>query len=124
MTNAASQVSSFITFGKHYYRYATPVVEFTVAASGTTYAALDVSSSVPRFATMSRLQVWTGTTNAYNYYFDTSSTTVTPEAHIVAAQNESITMDIPTNTSQVIYWYADSAVDTVISICGYYTDEL
>uniref|UniRef100_A0A6M3K095 Uncharacterized protein n=1 Tax=viral metagenome TaxID=1070528 RepID=A0A6M3K095_9ZZZZ len=124
LTNAASQVSSFITFGKHYYRYATPVVEFTVAASGTTYAALNVSSSVPRFATMSRLQVWTGTTNAYNYYFDTSSTTVTPEAHIVAAQNESITMDIPTNTSQVIYWYADSAVDTVISICGYYTDEL
>lgn len=120
LTNASSQVLSFTVFSDNYYRYASPVEEFSVAAAGVTYTALDISSSVPVFSTRARLRLLAGTSQT-SYYFDTSSTAVLPEAHCVTGYT---TLDIPLSTAQAVYWYANNTGNTTIHICGYYTDRL
>jgi hypothetical protein len=120
LTDGSNHVLSFVSFSKQYYRYAAPVSEFTVAAAGVTYASLDCASSIPRFATLARFRILTGTSNA-TYYFDTSSTAQQPETHTFEG---TITVDLPVSAAQALYWYCNSTADTTIHVCGYYTDGL
>lgn len=122
LTDSSNAIVEFYIKGKHYYQYAAPVLEYTTAAAGVTYASLDLSSSVPGFSTMARLRV-SDLGAAAQYYFDTAATATTPEAHYAAVSAEN-TWDIPTDASQAVYWYADSVADTMINTSGYYLDEL
>jgi len=120
LTNGSSQVLSFGMFSDNYYRYASPVEEFSVAAAGVTYTALDISSSVPTFSTRARIRLLAGTSNT-SYYFDTSSTAVWPDAQTVEGYS---TFDIALSSAQAVYWYANNTGNTTIHVCGYYIDGL
>ena len=124
LTGATSTILPFDVFGGHYYRYETPITEFATAAAGTTYASLDLVSSVPKFSTRARVRITSQVADSV-YFFDTSSTGVTPEVHIVPTADGAITIDLPLSAAQVVYWYASAAnITTTIDLCGYYLNEL
>ena len=123
LTSAVNAILGFGVFGSHYYRYAAPVVELTTVAAGTTYAALNVSSSVPRFSTRTRFRL-TNVSAGTVFYFDTSNTAVTPEAHTCSTANTPAMMDIPLSSAQITYWYASAGNKVDINVAGYYIDEL
>jgi len=123
LTNASNQVLSFSLYGGFYYQYAAPVDEYGSVAAGTTYTALDLSSSVPRFCTRARLRLTCASADTV-FYFDTSSTAVTPNAFTSSAANGGIMVDVPTNSSQNTYWYASAGNVTDLDCAGYYIDEL
>ena len=123
LTNASNQIRSFSLYGGFYYQYAAPIDEYGSAAAGTTYTALDLSSSVPRFCTRARLRLTCATADTV-FYFDTSSTAVTPNAFTSSAANGGIMVDVPTNSSQNTYWYASAGNVTDLECAGYYIDEL
>lgn len=120
LTDGTADILDFDTFG-NFYRYAVPITEFSVSGSGVNYQSVDVSSSVPIFATRVRIQVATNTANTL--YFDTSSSSSTPEGHYLAAGAVQ-TFDIQTNSSQVFYFKGTSDVNTTIYVVGYYLDKL
>ena len=123
MTNSSNQVRPFAVYGGMYYQYATPVDEYGSAAAGVTYTALDLSSSVPRFCTRARLRLVCATANT-SFFFDTSSTAVTPNAYTTSVANGGIMIDVPTNSSQNTYWYASGANVVDLDCVGYFIDEL
>lgn len=123
VTNSSSEIRSFAVFGGQYYRYAAPILEMGSTAAGTTYAALDLSSSVPRFSTRARLRL-TCATAGTAFYFDTASTAVTPDACVTSHANLAITVEVSTNSSQNTYWYASATNVTDIGCTGYFIDEL
>ena len=121
LTNSSNAVINFSVHGKNYYRYRTPVAELTGDTSGTTYASLSLSSSIPAFSTMCRLRIDAVTGSSRLFYFDTSNTSATPEAHAIYG---TATLDVPVSTSQALYWYTSTATGTSIYTTGYYIDEL
>lgn len=121
LTSSASTIVKFSIHGKNYYRYRSGVTEYAGANAPTTYTALDLSSSVPAFSTMSRLKLDAASGTSTRYYFDTESSGTTPEAHVAS---QTFTTDIPLSSSQVVYWYATAATGTSLFTVGYYTDEL
>jgi hypothetical protein len=123
LTDASSLVLGFSVVSGQFYRYNEPVVEFATAAVGTTFASLDVSSSVPSFATMCKLRV-TNVTAGLALYFDTVSSAVTPEAHTFSTANAPYTFDVSLSTSQLFYYYGSGANDVDMDIVGYYVDSL
>jgi len=122
-TDDSGNILQFSVFGDNFYRYASPLAEFTTAAAPVAYSSLDVSSSVPRFATRVRIRI-TNVTGGTSLFFDTSSTSVTPEAYTMDSANKAYTFDVPTNNTQSIYWYASAANNVDIDVVGYYMDEL
>lgn len=122
LTSAANAILSFANFGSHFYRYASPVKEYGTASAATSYTALNVASSVPKFSTRCRFRIQT-TVAGTSICFDTSNTAVTPEAHVLSHANLGEMMDIPLSSSQVTYWFS-SGSNTTIDVTGYYTDEL
>uniref|UniRef100_A0A6M3XQB3 Uncharacterized protein n=1 Tax=viral metagenome TaxID=1070528 RepID=A0A6M3XQB3_9ZZZZ len=123
LTNASNEVLSFAVFGSHFYRYASPVTEYTTAAAATTYTALDISSSVPRFCTRARLRI-TSVSAGTVLYFDTSSTATTPECATFSTANTPEMADVPLTAAQLSYYYASAGNNIDVDTSGYYTDEL
>ena len=125
LTNASSNILDFDIFGGEFYRYATPVHEFGSAAANTSYTggSLDISSSVPRFSTRSRLRLVSATDNTI-FYFDTESSATTPEAHAISGAHGTSTFDVPINSAQLVYWYASAGNVVDIAVTGYYLDEI
>ena len=123
LTNASNEVLSFAVFGSHFYRYAAPVLELSTAASGTTYTATDISSSVPRFSTRARLRI-TAVTAGTTLAFDTSSTATTPEVLTLSTAATAEMADIPLTAAQVFYRFGNATTNIDINTSGYYTDEL
>lgn len=121
LIDASNHILDFEVFGGHYYQYATPIEEFAIAASGTTYQAVDVSSCVPKFST--RIRILVHGHGSTTFGFDTSSTSATPEAHYVVS-GHSQTFDIPVSTSQVFYFKGTTSQSVAIYVVGYYLDEL
>jgi len=120
LIDSSNDIVDFNTFG-NFYRYATPVTEFSATASGTNYQAVDVSSCVPVFATRIRIQL--GAATATEFLFDTSSSSTSPEAHYVAAAS-SQTFDIQTSSSQIFYFKGEASSVSTIYVVGYYIDRL
>ncbi len=124
LTNSSNEIRSFAVFGGYYYRYAAPVDEFGSAAANTTpYAALDLSSSVPRFSTRARLRI-TCATAGTAFYFDTAVTATTPDAFVNSHANLAVMADVPTNSSQNTYWQASAGNVVDLDCAGYFIDEL
>ena len=123
LTDSSNNILKFNVFSNNYYAYNDAVSEFGTATSGTTFATLDLSSSVPVFATRTRLRLKSATAGTL-YYFGIDNTSTTPEAQTVSTNNGLLTFDVPLSASQVAYWYASGAVNTDMSISGYYIDNL
>ena len=121
LLSAASLQLVFAVYSGNYHRYHIPVEEFASAAAGTTYAALNLASSVPVFSTRVRLQVTAGA--AETYVFDTYTSGITPEIYYIGAVT-SIMVDVVTTSAQIAYWYSNGGATTTIKLCGYYMDEL
>jgi len=123
LTDSSNEVLSFMVFGSHYYRYTTPINEFPTAASGTSYTATDLSSSVPVFSTRSRLRI-TAVTAGTTLAFDTSSTAVTPEVLTLSTADTASMTDVPLSAAQLLYRYGSASTNIDIDVSGYYMDEL
>uniref|UniRef100_A0A6M3LA52 Uncharacterized protein n=1 Tax=viral metagenome TaxID=1070528 RepID=A0A6M3LA52_9ZZZZ len=123
LTNASNEVLSFVVLGNNFYRYATPVLEYTTAAGATSYTSLDLSSSVPSFCTRAHLRIMANTAGV-SINFDTSSTAVSPESHTLAIAQLNNMIDVPLTSAQTTFWYGTPAANYELKTTGYYIDEL
>jgi len=123
LTNTSDEILEFSVTSRAFYRYASPVVEFTTAGCGTTYQALNLSSSVPSFSTAAKVRV-TNVNATTGLFFDTANTAVTPEALMISTANRAHTFDISLNSSQVVYFYGTADTNVDIDLVGYFIDDL
>jgi len=125
LTDASFNILPFDVRGDNYYRYRDPnfTAEFALANAPVAYASLNMSSTIPAFSTRAQVRLLASNAAMW-FYFDTTSSAVTPEAHTAGVSNEVMSFDISTDTSQVVYWYADDAHNVAIDTAGYYMDEL
>jgi hypothetical protein len=123
LTNTSNEILEFSVTSRAFYRYASPVVEFTTASCGTTYQALNLNSSVPSFSTAAKIRV-TNVNATTGLFFDTANTAVTPEALMISTANRAHTFDISLNSSQVVYFYGTADTNVDIDLVGYFIDDL
>jgi len=122
LTDSANVVIPFYTVGGHFVLYKEFTAEYATANCPTTFTALDMSSSIPKFSTRCRMLI-IGATEGTIYYFSLEGNKQT-EKHTCPFASGPLTTDITLNTSQIAQWYGSAAVSTGVTITGYFIDEL